>query len=147
MGAMLALLGATDSMFLASKIWTSGRSSGRRQLDDSLRFFRRNRLDLEQVHNLVDWRTQLAMLVEARQAGMVRYVGVTHYVESGFAGLESILRTEKVDFVQLPYSVGFRAAEKRLLPAAADTGTAVIVNLPFEGGNLFSSTRGRALPA
>jgi aryl-alcohol dehydrogenase-like predicted oxidoreductase len=145
-GAILQRLGATSSVFLATKVWTTGRAAGRRQLDDSLRLLHRTRLDLEQVHNLVDWRTQLQMLKEAKHAGRIRYVGVTHYMESSFSDLESIVRTESLDFVQLPYSVGRRAAEARLLAAAADTGTAVIVNEPFEGGSIFTSTRGKPLP-
>jgi diketogulonate reductase-like aldo/keto reductase len=145
-GSLLQRLRATDSMWIATKVWTNGASAGRRQLDTSSRLFHRERLDLEQVHNLVDWRAQLDMLRKAKQEGRIRYVGITHYTESSFGELEKIVRTEHVDFVQLPYSVGFRAAESRLLPAAADTGTAVIVNEPFQGGDLFASARGKALP-
>ena len=145
-GSLLQRLGATDKMFIATKVWTTGASAGRRQLETSSRLFHRSRLDLEQVHNLLDWRSQLDMLRDAKQQGRIRYVGVTHYTESSFDALEKIIRSEKVDFIQLPYSVGMRAAEKRLLPAAAESGTAVIVNEPFQGGNLFSSTRGKPLP-
>ncbi len=145
-GSLLQRLGATDSMFIATKVWTTNAPAGRRQLDTSMRFFHRSRLDLEQVHNLVDWRSQLDMLRDAKQQGRIRYVGVTHYTESSFDALERIIRSEKVDFIQLPYSVGFRGAEKRLLPAAAETGTAVIVNGPFQGGDLFSSARGKPVP-
>ncbi len=145
-GSLLQRLGATDSMFIATKVWTTSAAAGRRQLDTSMRFFHRSRLDLEQVHNLVDWRSQLDMLRDAKQQGRIRYVGVTHYTESSFDALERIIRSEKVDFIQLPYSVGFRGAEKRLLPAAAETGTAVIVNGPFQGGDLFSSARGKPVP-
>ena len=133
-GALLQRLHATDSMFLATKVWTTGAGAGRRQLDTSSRLFHRTRLDLEQVHNLVDWRAQLDMLRAAKRDGRTRYVGITHYTSSSFDELEKIVKTERVDFVQLPYSVGFRAAESRLLPAAADSGTAVIVNEPFQAG-------------
>jgi diketogulonate reductase-like aldo/keto reductase len=145
-GALLQRLGATDSMFVATKVWTSGAAAGRRQLDTSSRLFHRTRLDLEQVHNLVDWRTQLDMLRDSKRDGRTRYIGVTHYTASSFDELEKIVRTERVDFVQLPYSAGFRGAEARLLPAAADSGTAVIVNEPFQAGALIARTRGKPLP-
>ena len=145
-GALLRRLRATEPMFIATKVWTTGAAAGRRQLDASCRLFYRSRLDLEQIHNLVDWRAQLDMLRAAKREGRARYIGVTHYTSSSFDDLEQIIRTERVDFVQLPYSVGFRAAESRLLPAAADSGTAVIVNEPFQGGDLFASARDKPLP-
>jgi diketogulonate reductase-like aldo/keto reductase len=145
-GALMRQLGVTESVFVATKVWTTGASAGRRQLDASCRLFHRDRIDLEQVHNLIDWRAQLDMLRDSKQAGRIRYVGVTHYTESSFDELEKIVRREHVDFVQLPYSVGFRAAESRLLPAAAGSGTAVIVNEPFQGGDLFATARGKPLP-
>jgi len=145
-GALMDRLNVTDSLFVATKIWTNGAGAGRRQFERSLQLFHRAKLDLEQVHNLVDWRSQLDMLRDAKREGRIRYVGVTHYTESSFDTLEKVLRSEKVDFVQLPYSAGFRAAEARLLPAAAETGTAVIVNEPFQTGSLLSSTRGKHLP-
>ena len=145
-GALFQRLHATDSMFLATKVWTTGAGAGRRQLDASSRLFHRTRLDLEQVHNLVDWRAQLDLLRAAKRDGRTRYVGVTHYTSSSFDELEKIVKTERVDFVQLPYSAGFRAAESRLLPAAADSGTAVIVNEPFQAGSLLAAVRGKPLP-
>ena len=145
-GALLQRLHATDSMFLATKVWTTGAGAGRRQLDTSSRLFHRTPLDLEQVHNLVDWRAQLDILRAAKRDGRVRYIGITHYTSSSFDELEKIVKTERIDFVQLPYSVGFRAAESRLLPAAADSGTAVIVNEPFQGGDLFATARGKPTP-
>jgi diketogulonate reductase-like aldo/keto reductase len=145
-GELLQRLRATDSTFVATKVWTTGAAAGRRQLDDSCRLFHRARLDLEQIHNLVDWRNQLDMLRVAKRDGRTRYVGITHYTLSSFDELEKIVKTERVDFVQLPYSAGFRAAESRLLPAAADSGTAVIVNEPFQAGSLLASVRGKPVP-
>ena len=145
-GTLLDRLGATSSVFLATKVWTSGEAAGGRQLEQSCRLLHRQRLDLEQVHNLLDWRTQLDLLRRRKDEGRVRYIGVTHYTESSFAELESVMRRERLDFVQLPYSIGFRGAESRLLPAALDTGTAVLVNGPFEGGDLFGQVRGKQLP-
>ena len=145
-GELLRRLHATESAFVATKVWTTGAAAGRRQLDASCRLFHRERLDLEQIHNLVDWRAQLEMLRAARREGRTRYVGITHYTPSSFVELEKIVRTERIDFVQLPYSAGFRAAEARLLPAAAGSGTAVIVNEPFQAGSLLGAVRGRPLP-
>jgi aryl-alcohol dehydrogenase-like predicted oxidoreductase len=130
---------------VATKVWTQGREAGEAQLVESERRMG-GRLDLVQVHNLLDWRTHLPTLRAWKAARRIRYVGVTHYSLSAFDELERIVRTERVDFVQLPYSVGVREAEKRLLPAARDTGTAVIVMRPFEGGSLFRDARAKPLP-
>jgi aryl-alcohol dehydrogenase-like predicted oxidoreductase len=145
-GDLLAALRPRPPPFLATKVWTRGRTMGETQMRDSLRRFQVERLDLMQVHNLVDWREHLPAMREWKAAGKLRYVGVTHYSESAFDELERILRGEKVDFVQLPYSVATRAAEARLLPAAAETGTAVLVMRPFEEGELFEAVKGKRLP-
>jgi aryl-alcohol dehydrogenase-like predicted oxidoreductase len=99
-----------------------------------------------QVHNLMDWKTHLATLRAWKEQGKVRYIGVTHYATSAFDELEAIIKREKIDFVQLPYSMAMRKAEKRLLSAAGDHGVAVLVMRPFEGGSLFGRVRGKALP-
>lgn len=146
-GDLIAALAARDRAFLATKVWTEGREAGIAQMRSSMRLMRAGpTIDLIQVHNLVDWRTHLATLRAWKDAGTVRYVGVTHYLESAFDDLARIMRDETIDFVQLPYSVGVRSAEDRLLPLAAERGIAVIVNRPFEGGGLFRSTRRHALP-
>jgi aryl-alcohol dehydrogenase-like predicted oxidoreductase len=100
-----------------------------------------------QVHNLVDWQTHLPTLRAWKAAGTIRYIGVTHHAHAAFEELEQIIRKEKIDFVQLPYNAADRAAERRLLPAAADRGVAVLVMEPFASGALFGSTKGRPLPA
>jgi aryl-alcohol dehydrogenase-like predicted oxidoreductase len=133
--------------FLATKVWTTGRAAGESQMRDSMRRLRALRLDLLQVHNLLDWETHLPALRAWREQGRIRYLGVTHYALSSFPQLERLLRSEQLDFVQLPYSLATREAEKRLLPAAAETGTAVLVMRPFEEGSLFGAVRGRPLPA
>src|SRR5919197_530236 len=132
--------------FIATKVWTTGRAEGIAEMEESERRMG-GRIDLMQVHNLVDWRTHLPTLREWKEKGRIRYVGVTHYSLSAFDELEHILHDEKVDFVQLPYSVAVREAEKRLLPAAKETGTAVLVMRPFESGALLASLRSRRLPA
>jgi aryl-alcohol dehydrogenase-like predicted oxidoreductase len=132
--------------FFATKVWTSGARAGRAQIAESLRLLRTPRLDLLQIHNLLDWQTHLPILRELREQGTVRYLGITHYSLGAFDEMERLLRSERLDFVQVPYSLQVRAAEARLLPAAADTGTAVLVMRPFEEGALFARVKGRAVP-
>jgi aryl-alcohol dehydrogenase-like predicted oxidoreductase len=148
-GDLLASLPAQERerVFLATKVWTSGRAAGEAQLRDSLRRLRAEPLDLMQVHNLLDWREHLPVLRAWKAAGRLRYVGVTHYATSAFGELELLLRTEALDFVQLPYSAALREAEARLLPAAAETRTAVLVMRPFEQGELFGAVKGKPLPS
>jgi diketogulonate reductase-like aldo/keto reductase len=143
-GEVLEDLGEKKRAFLASKVWTSGRDEGIAQMRESIR--RMGRVDLMQIHNLVDWRTHLTTLRSWKDTGAIRYCGITHYSLSAFAEMESIVRAEKPDFVQLPYSVGVRDAEQRLLPACASHGVAVLVMRPFEGGSLFADARRRPLP-
>ena len=135
-----------DRGFVATKVWTRGRRRGARQMNESMRRLGVDIIDLMQIHNLVDWRTQLETLRAWRDEGRIRYIGVTHYTTSAFDDLEDMMRREAVDFVQLPFSIGLTAAEERLLPLAADRGVAVMVNRPFEGGGLFASVRGEPLP-
>jgi len=145
-GDVLAELGAIGTPFLATKVWTRGKREGSAQMEQSRRRMRAERIDLMQIHNLLDWQTHLPVLRELKQAGTIRYLGVTHYAHGEFAELERLIRTEQLDFVQLPYNLADRAAEARLLPAAADTGTAVLVMRPFDEGGLFRRVRGKPLP-
>jgi diketogulonate reductase-like aldo/keto reductase len=145
-GDVLASLGARDRAFIATKVWTEGRAAGIAQMERSMKLMRTDRIDLMQVHNLVDWRTQLATLRAWKQQGRIRYLGITHYTPSAYRELESVMRAERPDFVQLDYSIADRAAEQRLLPLAAESGIAVIVNQPFGGGGLLRSLLSRALP-
>jgi diketogulonate reductase-like aldo/keto reductase len=133
--------------FLATKVWTSGREEGIAQMERSMRRLRAGTIDLMQVHNLVDWRVHLATLRAWKAEGRIRYLGVTHYTRSAFADLETILRKEDVDFVQLPLSLGVPDAADRLLPVARERGVAVLVNQPFEEGALFSRLRGVPFPS
>ncbi len=145
-GELLEELSLHDQVFLATKVWTRGKSDGRRQIAESERLLRRKPLDLIQVHNLVDLNTQLATLRNMQQAGELRYVGITHYVASAHAELEAILRREKLDFLQINYSLAERNAARSLLPLAMDRGVAVIINRPYAQGSLFSRVRGQSLP-
>jgi len=146
-GDLAADLALGDRLFLATKVWTSGRETGRAQMEQSLRRLRARRLDLMQIHNLLDWRTHLATLRDWKRAGRIRYLGVTHYTSSGYDELERVLAAEPLDFVQVNYSLGEREAERRILPLARERGVAVLVNRPFAEGGLFGRVRGRALPA
>jgi diketogulonate reductase-like aldo/keto reductase len=150
-GTMLRRLRTTDARtptpFLATKVWTTGAKDGIAQMKRSMTRLGVTTLDLMQIHNLVDWKVHLPTLRQWKAAGTVRYIGVTHYQHGAFDDLERIVRTEKIDFVQLPYSVSDRLAEKRLLPAAADAGVAVLVMQPFDSGALFSRVKGKPLPA
>jgi diketogulonate reductase-like aldo/keto reductase len=145
-GDLTAELGLRDKLFLATKVWTSGRDAGIKQMQESLRLLRAERLDLMQVHNLLDWRTHLATLRKLKEQGKVRYIGVTHYTEGAYDDLERVLKSEVLDFVQSNYSIAERDAEKRLLPLAAERRIGVIVNRPFAKAALFSKVRGKDLP-
>src|SRR5688572_26884100 len=147
-GAMLkARGGKAVRPFLATKVWTSGGDEGAAQMRRSATRFGVKTIDLMQVHNLLDWKLHLPRMREWKRAGTFRYVGVTHYQHGAFAELEQIIRKEKVDSVQIPYSVVDREAEKRLLPAAADAGVALLVLSPFESRSLFRRVKGKALPS
>ncbi len=146
-GDLLHEGGTRPRAFVATKVWTRGRAEGIAQMQRSMAFLRTDKIDLMQVHNLVDWRTHLATLRAWKREGRIGYVGVTHYTASAYDDLESILRTEALDFVQLNYAADDRAAEQRLLPLAVDRGVAVLVNRPFGGGGLMRVLRGRPLPA
>ena len=145
-GELLAAAGSHGKAFLATKVWTRGRAEGIRQMEESLRRLRVERLDLMQIHNLVDWQTHVATLRDWKAAGRVRYLGVTHYTASAYDALQAVMRAEALDFVQINYSADEREAERRILPLAAERGMAVIINRPFGGGGLLRRLRERPLP-
>lgn len=146
-GELIAAQQARDRMFIATKVWTQGRAAGIRQMEQSFKFLRCARLDLMQIHNLVDWRTHLATLRAWKEDGRIRYLGITHYASSAYGDMEQIMRAEALDFVQINYSIEDREAERRLLPLAADRGVAVLVNLPFGQGSLFRTLPRTPVPA
>jgi len=145
-GELLAAQQAREKAFVATKVWTQGRSSGIEQMNRSMQLLRCDRIDLMQVHNLVDWRTHLATLRDWKKEGRIRYLGITHYSSSAYGEMEKIMRAETLDFVQLNYSLDDREAERRLLPLAAERGIAVLVNLPFGAGRLFRNLRDKPFP-
>lgn len=145
-GAVSTELGINAKLFMATKVWTSGRERGVHQMAESLQKMGRKKIELMQIHNLVDWRTHIKTLRAEKEKGTYRYIGLTHYMTSAFGELAKILKAEKLDFLQIPYSLGETAAENQLLGVAAERGVAVIANEPFGQGSLFSRVRGKAVP-
>ncbi len=145
-GDLTAQIGNRDKLFFATKVWTQGRDAGIREMEKSLKLMRTTRMDLMQVHNLLDLATHEKTLLEWKAAGKIRYLGITHYHAGAHAELERLVRTKRYDTVQFNYSMAEREAEERLLPACLDSGTAVIVNRPFAQANMFGRVKGKTLP-
>ncbi len=135
-----------DRLFLATKVWTSGRAAGEAQMEEQLRQLRTDRVELMQIHNLADWRTHLATLRRWQETGRARHIGITHYLPSAADDLERIVRAEKIDFVQFALSLAEPRAADRLLGACAERGVAFIANRPFAEGDAFDRVRGKELP-
>lgn len=146
-GDLLDAMNAHDRAFVATKVWDRGEAAGRAQMQRSLELLGRKRIELMQVHNLLDWRTQLATLREWKEAGRIRYLGITHYTASAYAELEAVLRAESLDFLQVNFSLEEPEAARRILPLARERGVAVLVNRPFGGGGLLRRLLGQPLPA
>jgi aryl-alcohol dehydrogenase-like predicted oxidoreductase len=146
-GDLSTELGINDKLFIATKVWTSGKDKGISQMNDSLRLLKRERVELMQIHNLLDWETHLKTLRAWKAAGKIKYIGLTHYTESAHARLATILERERgIDFIQINYNMLERNAEKNLFPLAQEKGVAVLINQPFGSGNLFRMIRGKKLP-
>jgi aryl-alcohol dehydrogenase-like predicted oxidoreductase len=149
-GDLLAAAGTRDKAFLATKVRAAGREVATAEMQGSLQRLRSDKLDLMQIHNPGSdagaTAAQLGLLREWKDKGVFRYVGVTHFQAGANERLIDLMRREKLDFVQVNYSMAERSVEQRLLPAAAETGTAVLINLPFARGRLFSAVRGQPVP-
>ena len=145
-GDLIAELGMREKLFIATKVWTSGRDDGIAQMETSFKRLRVKVMDLMQVHNLVDVATHTKTLQEWKQEGRIRYIGITHYTSSAYAQVERLLKTGAYDFVQINYSLGEREAEDRVLPLAAERNVRVIINRPFAEGALFRRTKGKTVP-
>jgi diketogulonate reductase-like aldo/keto reductase len=141
-----AMPGNSKALFSATKVWTVGALAGRRQMENSVRLWKLPRVDLMQVHNMLDWETHLPILKQMKAEGRVRYIGVTTSHGRRHDLLERIMATEPIDFVQFTYNLNDRDAEERLLPFAAEKRLAVIINRPFDGGELFGAKTRRPLP-
>ena len=145
-GDLIAELGLRDKLFIATKVWTSGRDAGIRQMEISFKRLRVERMDLMQVHNLVDVATHTKTLMDWKARKRVRYTGITHYTSSAYAEVERALKSGQYDFLQINYSLGERESEQRLLPLAKEKNIAVIANRPFAEGALFRQVKGKSLP-
>ena len=145
-GDLIAETGTRDKLFMATKVWTSGRDAGIRQMETSFKRLRVERMDLMQVHNLVDVDTHTKTLQDWKAKKRIRYTGITHYTSSAYAEVERQMKKAQYDFLQINYSLGERESEKRILPLAAERNMAVIINRPFAEGALFRRTKGKPLP-
>jgi diketogulonate reductase-like aldo/keto reductase len=146
-GDLSTELNLNKDFFIATKVWTSGKEAGIRQMNESFKLLQRKTIDLMQVHNLVDWKSHFETLRAWKEEKRIRYIGITHYLDSAHSTVEQIIKENKIDFIQINYSLGSRNAEKRLLPAAAERGVAVLINRPFEEGALFNAVKGKTLPS
>ncbi|WP_242107583.1 aldo/keto reductase [Luteimonas aquatica] len=148
LGALVAEAGVRGKLFLATKLsGVDGREAGLAQFEQSLRDLRTDKVELLQVHNLGDTRTQLALARELKQQGRTRYVGLTHYLERAHEELAEAMRRFKPDFVQINYSPAAPGAEQRIFPLAQELGIAVMVNRAFDDGRLFARVKGKPVPA
>lgn len=139
--------GTPDKFFYATKVWTTGKQQGILQMENSLRLMKRSTIDLMQIHNLTDWRTHLQTLRAWKEAGKIRYIGLTHYTDTSHAEIERIITTEAIDFIQFNYAITSRHAEQRLLPAAQERGVATLINRPLTEGRALTKPAGHKLPA
>jgi diketogulonate reductase-like aldo/keto reductase len=146
MGDLSEELKLNASLFMATKVWTTGKEEGIAQMNKSFALMKRKQMDLMQIHNLVDWKTHLKTLREWKEQKKIRYIGITHYLESAYASIEDIINTNQIDFLQINYSLLSRKSGERLLPLAKDKNMAVLVNRPFEEGALFQRVKGKQLP-
>ena len=145
-GELVAELGLREKLFVATKVWTSGREDGIAQIETSFRRLKVRQLDLLQIHNLLDAGVHTKTLEDLKAKKRIRYMGITHYTSSAYAEVERWLGREKYDFLQINYSLGEREAEKRILGVCQAKGIAVIANRPFAEGAMFRRVRGKALP-
>jgi len=147
LGPLLAEGGFRKKAFIATKLsGVSGREAGFAQFENTLRRLKTDKVELLQVHNLRDWKTQLEVARELKQQGKVKYVGVTHYVDSAHAEIAEVVRASRPDFLQINHSVTNRGIEDEVLPLAKDMGVAVLTNRNFNDGALFRQVEGKKLP-
>lgn len=145
-GELLSIHQPRSPAFLATKVWTRGREEGIAQMEQSFKLLQTDRIDLMQIHNLLDWQTHLPTLREWKKAGRIRYIGITHYTASAYDEVEAVLKAEPLDFLQINYALDDRGVEKRILPLCRERGVAVICNRPFGGGGLLTRLQDKPLP-
>ncbi len=146
-GRLIETYDRKKEIFLATKVWTKGKSEGENQIKESFRKMHTSKIQLIQIHNLLDWETQITTLRRMKESGEIEYIGITHYKADAFPAMEKIISNEPIDFAQFNYSLGEREAENRLLPLCADQGVATIINRPFMRAKLFRSVKGKVLPS
>jgi diketogulonate reductase-like aldo/keto reductase len=144
-GELSGQLHLLDSLFIATKVWTRGKEAGIAMMQRSMA--RCRKIDLMQVHNLLDVETHMSSLREWKTTGRIRYIGITHSQAHGFYEVEKTMRNEKPDFVQINYSLMEPEAAQRILPLAQELRMAVIINRPFGGGGLFGRVAAKPLPS
>jgi diketogulonate reductase-like aldo/keto reductase len=137
---------AKPPMFSATKVWTLGRDAGIAQMEKSRKLWGVPKFDLMQIHNMLDWKTHLETLKAWKAEGRIRYIGITTSHGRRHDDLEAAMKRERFDFVQFTYSFADRSVEQRLLPLAAERGAAVLINRPFDGGDLFDRVGKKPLP-
>ncbi|HJL80610.1 MAG TPA: aldo/keto reductase [Gammaproteobacteria bacterium] len=136
-----------NRFFLATKVWTEGKENGLRQIEESFQKMKANKISLIQVHNLLDWKTQIKTLRSLKDEGRIDYIGITHYKSNAFDEMIKIMEAERIDFAQFNYSLGERDAEQRILPFCKDNGIATLINRPFMRGRLFKEAEKKRLPS
>jgi diketogulonate reductase-like aldo/keto reductase len=145
-GDVLRAMQQPPRLFAATKVWTTGREQGIAQMNESARRMNVKRFDLIAVHNLQDWKVHLDTLKRWKEAGKVRYIGITTSHGRDHEEFLQVMRTEPIDFAQFSYNIEDRTAEQQLLPVAAERGIATMINRPYQRGALFSKSRGNELP-
>jgi diketogulonate reductase-like aldo/keto reductase len=144
---LLAEGGFAKKAFIATKLsGVTGREAGLEQFNETLRRLKVDKVQLLQVHNLKDWKTQIEVARELKKQGKVKYIGVTHYVDSAHDEIAEVVRATKPDFLQINHSVTNRGIEQKVLPLAKELGVAVLTNRNFNDGALFRQVEGKALP-
>ena len=134
------------TLWSADKVWINSGGQGPKQIEESRQAWRISRFDLLQVHNLISWEAHLPTLFAMKSAGKLRYVGITTSHGRRHEEFEQVMRSQPIDFVQVTYNIADREVEERILPLARDKGIAVIINRPFQRGDLLRHFGGRALP-
>ena len=145
-GDLSAATGIQSDLFLATKVWTSGKEAGIREMERSFRRMKTERMELMQIHNLLDWQVHVKTLRDWKAAGKIKYWGITHYHSGAYDQVIKVIKQEKPDFVQINFSLLEHSSIDRLIPTAADEGAAVIINRPYCGGRLFRQVKGEPLP-
>lgn len=146
-GNLSVPLNINDKLFVATKVWTTGREAGIDQMNNSFSLLKRKKIELMQVHNLVDWKTHYKTLKQWKEEEKIKYIGITHYVNSAHDEIADIIKSTPMDFVQINYSITARNIEKKLLRLAEEKKVALMINQPYNGGSIFNLVRNKKIPA